>query len=223
MEQPQDLVARALGYPYAVPSHSFLLGRDGPGDVRELDPARSDGAGRTPLLAYGSNAAPDVLDRKLGESARRDPVPAVRAALHGFDVVYSAHVSRYGSIPAALRRSPGTEAAVFVLHLTEEQLELISATEPNYELSVLEEVTLALAGGETLTRIAAYMSRHGCLTIDGSEIALAAVEARGRRFPAMTQAEVLEHVRATIAPEQTLEQFVQTAAKRRRAIRASTP
>ena len=51
-----------------------------------------------------------------------------------FDVVYSAHVSPYGAVPATLIESPGTTAPVFVLHPTPEQHALLTASEPNYDL-----------------------------------------------------------------------------------------
>ena len=57
----------------------------------------------------------------------------------------------------------------------------------------------------------AYLSRHGCLRIDDSEVALAAVEATGRRFRAMGEVEVLEHARHLLAPELDLERFVESS------------
>jgi hypothetical protein len=244
MSTQQELVERALAYPYDVPSGSFLLVDGNPRDARGLGPSDPHTTGRTPLLAYGSNAAPEVLARKLEEDPGQPPVLALRAALSDFDVVYSAHISRYGSVPAALQRSPGTEVSVFVAYLTEAQLELISATEPNYHPVLLTDLSCAFESGDVLTEATAYLTRHGCLLVDDSEVALAEVEARGRRFPAMSQPQVLEHVRAMLAPKQSLEAFVlasaadpdlarsrsiplprsgQTEAKRRRAKRASRP
>jgi hypothetical protein len=125
-----ETVERALGYPFAVPSRSFTLHE---GREVELAAVGVDRSTRTPLLAYGSNAAPAVLARKLG--GETEPVPVVRAVLAEFDVVYSAHIAAYGSVPATLRRSPGTELFAFVAYLTPDQLQLVSKTEPNYELS----------------------------------------------------------------------------------------
>jgi hypothetical protein len=237
-----EVVERALGYPYGVPSHSFIL--DG-GRARDLPPAALELQGRKALLAFGSNAAPEVLARKLGASGRA--VPVVRAILSDFDVVYSAHVTAYGSVPAAIQSSPGTEAVVFVVYLTEDQLRLMSETEPNYALGRLHDVSCKLDTGDSLSEAFTYVSRHGCLLVDGSEVALSSVEAHGRRFPSMSEPQVLEHVRATLSPEQGLEDFIaanvarperarqctdalsktarplHTAAKRRRAKRAISP
>jgi hypothetical protein len=205
MEELSEVVARAMGYPYAVPSDSFLLADGGPRATAGIG-AEAHTVGRTPLLAYGSNASPEALARKLGAGA--DPVLARRATLADFDVVYSAHISRYGSIPAALRQSPGTEVALFVVYLSAEQLQLISLSEPNYEEVTMGDISCELENGETLTEAAAYLTRHGCLLVDGAEVALEPVEAKGRRFPAMSQAQVQEQIRTRLAPGRSLERFV---------------
>lgn len=203
MSEGSDVVERAMRYPYAVPARAFVqLGHQtlSPDDV-EIDLAE-----RTSLLAYGSNGSPEVLGRKLALSA--EPVLVEPAWLHDFDVVYSAHISPYGAVPATLQRSPGTAVRVTVLHLTPEQLRLVSATEPNYEATVLANARCELAGGEARTELAAYLSRHGCLLIDEAEVALIAVPARERQFVEMGEPQVLEHLRATLAPEETIDSFV---------------
>lgn len=203
MSETSDVVRRATAYPYERPSRPFAqLGH------RTMDPAEAgiDPAERVPLLAYGSNAAPRALARKLALS--HDPVLVVPATLHGFDVVYSAHISPYGAIPATLQRSPDTAVAVHVIYMTEDQIELITATEPNYEPTALTEVECKLEGGETHTELTAYVSRHGCLLLDGAEVALAAVPATARILCVLTEPEVLERVRAQTAPDEDLESFV---------------
>lgn len=203
MSEGSDVVERAMRYPYAVPARAFAqLGHRtlSPDDV-EIDLAE-----RTALLAYGSNGSPEALGRKLALSA--DPVLVEPGWLHDFDVVYSAHISPYGAVPATLQRSPGTAVRVAVLHLTPEQLRLLSATEPNYEAGLLEGVRCELAGGEEKTELAVYLSRHGCLLVDGAEVALIAVPARDRRFPEMGEPQILERLRATLAPEESIDSFV---------------
>ena len=123
-----DVVERAMGYPYPVPSHPFVQLGHGTFDPGEFDLDWSD---RVPVLAYGSNAAPAALAHKLALSS--DPVLVVPAWLDDFDVVYSAHISPYGAVPAAIQRSPGTERED-PRHLHDERAaRLVSATEPNYE------------------------------------------------------------------------------------------
>lgn len=198
-----DVLERAMGYPYPVPSRPFVqLGHD------TLDPAavNVNWGDRLALLAYGSNAAPKALAHKLALSA--EPVLVVPAWLRDFDVVYSAHISPYGAVPATLQQSPGTVARVHVVQVTKEQLVLVSATEPNYEPTLLEAVDCRLDGDEQLTELSAYISRHGCLLIDGSEVALAAVQASGRRFAELSEPQVQEHVRDSLCPAESIEGFV---------------
>lgn len=190
-EETAAILERALAYPYATPERSYLY-LDG--EARELSGSGTDLSLRTPLLAYGANAAPDALARKLG-SLPGVEMPVLRSELEGFDVVYSAHVSPYGAVPATLIESPGTTAPVFVIHPTEEQWALLTASEPNYDLV-------------EVNGIAAYRSKHGCLSIDGSPVALAAVRSAGRTLPELDEPAVLEQVRAHLAPDLSLAEFV---------------
>ncbi len=202
-EEMRERLRRANAYPYEIPAASFLqLGAQ----TLEL-PADLDLSGREPLLAYGSNAAPEALARKL--AALPDlPLPLVRAELEDFDVVYSAHISPHGAIPATLQRSPGTTVAVFVAYPTAAQLRLLSTTEPNYELRRLAGIRCRLAPGGELTEVDAYLSRHGCLAVNGSEFAFAAVAAAQRRFAQIDQLEVQELARNRLAPGLSPEQFI---------------
>lgn len=203
MNERNDVVERALGYPFAAPRRPFAqLGH------RTLDPSEVDidREERTPVLAYGSNAAPQVLSRKLALSDQ--PVLVVPARLAGFDVVYSAHISPYGAIPATLQRSPGTEVRVHVIYMTSAQIGVVSATEPNYVPTLLEEIECGLEDDGDLTEVSAYISRHGCLLRDGSEVALSAVAASGRTFGALSEPEALEHIRSSLCPDDALETFV---------------
>jgi hypothetical protein len=186
----EAILKRALTYPYATPERSFLYRR---GRAEEL-PEAFDPSGRTPLLSYGANAAPEALALKLA-SLPDEPLPVVRSELRDFDVVYSAHVSPYGAVPATLLESPGTVAPVFVLRPTAAQRALLTATELNYDL-------VEVSG------LAAYRSKHGCLELDGSPVALAAVRCHGRTLPELRQPAVLERVRAQLEPKLSLEEFV---------------
>jgi hypothetical protein len=194
--QRQAILKRALTYPYATPERSYLYRE---GRAEEL-PGDFDLGGRTPLLSYGANAAPEALVLKLaplpGES-----LPVVRSQLRDFDVVYSAHISPYGAVPATIVESPGTVAPVFVLHPTAEQHVLLTATELNYDLVRIGEAD-------------AYRSKHGCLEFDGSPVALSAVRSRGRTLPELDQPAVLERVRAQLEPELTLEEFIHACIER---------
>ena len=186
-----------MAYPYATPERSYLYLDGG---TRELPTAGVDFSARTPLLSYGANAAPDALARKLA-SLPGVEMPVVRAELDGFDVVYSAHVSPYGAVPATLHESPGTTAPVFVLHPTPEQQALLTASEPNYDLVEVEG-------------IAAYRSKHGPLLVDGSPVSLAAIRSAGRTLPELDEPAILERVRAQVAPDLELGEFVRRCVER---------
>lgn len=200
MADPGEMAAilrRALEYPYATPASSYLF-RDG--TAHELPPGGPDLTGRTPLLSYGANSAPEALARKLAPLPGVE-LPVLRAGLEGFDVVYSAHVSPYGAVPATLIESPGTTAPVFVLHPTAEQRALLTATELNYDLVEVEGVS-------------AYRSKHGCLEIDGSAVALAAVRSVGRTLPELDQPAILERVRAYVERDADFETFLRRCVER---------
>lgn len=186
----EAILKRALTYPYATPNRSYLYRA---GRAEQL-PEDFDLDGRTPLLSYGANAAPEALALKLA-ALPEEPLPVVRSQLRDFDIVYSAHVSPYGAVPATLVESSGTVAPVFVLHPSAEQHALLTATELNYDLVRIGEAQ-------------AYRSKHGCLEIDGSAVALAAVRSQGRSLPELDQPAVLERVRAHLEPELELEEFI---------------
>jgi hypothetical protein len=194
--QRQAILKRALTYPYATPERSYLYRE---GRAEEL-PEDFDLAGRAPLLSYGANAAPEALALKLA-ALPGEPLPVARSELRDFDVVYSAHVSPYGAVPATIVESPGTVAPVFVLHPTAEQHALLSATELNYDLVRIGEAD-------------AFRSKHGCLEFDCSPVALAAIRSRGRTLPELDQRAVLERVRAYLEPELELEEFIHACIER---------
>src|ERR1700742_3533482 len=136
-----ELVRRALAYPYDPPAGSFVqLGdRTLPVPPQEVDIDR-----RRALLAYGANASPEALTRKLAHLPP-EPIPVLRVALRGWDVVYSAHVTRYGSVPAAVVPRPGTGAGVHLVFPNDEQLAALAATEgQNYRLERLADFTAEL-------------------------------------------------------------------------------
>jgi hypothetical protein len=189
--QTAAILARALDYPYATPDRSYLY-LDG--RAAELPPGGPDFAGRRALLAYGANASPEALARKLTQLPGVE-LPVLRFELEGFDVVYSAHVSPYGAIPATLVESPGTTAPAFLLHPTAEQLELLTASELNYDLVEI--------GG-----MGAYRSKHGCLEIDDTPVALSAVRSAGRTLPGLDEPAMLDRVRSHLRPELSLREFV---------------
>jgi hypothetical protein len=213
----------ALDYPYAAPERSYLY-RDGA--AAELPAGHPDLEGRTPLLAYGANAAPAALARKLGPLPEVG-MPVLRAQLEGFDVVYSAHVSPYGAIPGTLQGSASAVAPVFVVYPTADQLALLAATEPNYELRRLACIACRLEEAGVVGELDAFVSRHGCLTLAGGEVGVAAIATANRGLPALSEREVQSELRDLLEPGVPLEEFVlagvepAVAAARTAALRAT--
>lgn len=191
-----DLLRLALAYPFDAPANSFVL-RAGTAEPLDGDPPAALFRDRTPVIAHGSNRAPEQLLRKFGDTAE---IPVSRAWLADYDVVYSAHVTRYGSIAANLQHAPGTRTAVAVTWLTAAQLTRMHETElggENYYYGRMEAIDLALEAGpaQGLRAAAVYLSAHGCLAQNGAALGLAAVAAERRSNAALDQAGVLTLVR----------------------------
>jgi hypothetical protein len=236
--QAAEAVRRARAYPFAAPrgSYVYCAGRalplidpteplgpeaavwsqDGATPLgRALESVSADAgaalaAPRTAVLAYGSNPSVEALSLKFTASDATTLIPVIRAHLVDFDVVHSAHLSA-ARLPATLQRSAGTVVQSFVLYLTDEQIDRLHATESlggNYEYRTLDGVALTLDSGVRLESVPAYVSLHGALRLDGQEIALAAIPARDRRFPSMTQVELQEEVRRRLGCVSSLDELM---------------
>jgi hypothetical protein len=237
-DEPARILERAKRYPYEAPRSSFVLAAGRYYDVLEprpledlsrvpfrdvasdrelafgelLGPDASEAAGRARrgVLAYGANRAPQALKRKraLPGFPPDDAIVVLRARLHGFDVVYSAHLSPYGAVGATLQASPGTAVEVWLTLLTHAQLAALGETEPNYTLEQLDRLELEVDGGERPDRAQSYVSRHGSLVLEGQETALAAIPAEGRSLPARTEPDVLAAVAARLGHGGSVDEFI---------------
>ncbi|HEX6422422.1 MAG TPA: hypothetical protein VFZ79_03025 [Acidimicrobiales bacterium] len=200
-------LARAVGYPYAAPAGSFVVDahtgaveRLAPGDV----PARA--RDRHAVLAVGSNGAPEQLVRKFGAAPGERRIAVLAATVLGHDVVYAARVARYGAIPATLAPSPGTAAAVKLTMLTDDQLTRMNATEGlgrSYALDRIDPGAVDVGGAAMAApiRVRHYAAVPGPLAVGGAPVALSAVAATGRRWPARSESEVLEVVAASLGTD----------------------
>lgn len=198
------VLERAAGYPYDITAHSFTYVR---GATEAFDPTLT--RGRRPVIGYGSNQSPARLRQKFGEAFA--PIPVQRAVLADHDVVYSGHFAGYGSLPAALRRVPGTQVEVAVNWLDEDHLVAMHPTErDNYHFAELRNVVLLLDDGEALSQAYAYLGFRGHLRHEdgGTPVALAEIRAKDRVLPAMGQLDALEAVRRRLAPDVPLADFV---------------
>ncbi|WP_119167722.1 hypothetical protein [Algihabitans albus] len=213
-ELPRDAVARlalAKSYPFEAPDGCFLWRATGLAPT--LHPiSEADFSGRTPVLAHGSNRAPMQLARKFaGQPGLESDIPVTAGWLQESDVVYSAHVTRYGAIASTLRSVPGCRVRIAITWLTEGQLGRMHETEGlNYRYGCLARRFEADSGPRrSLDSLPTYLSDHGSLTRgDGAPLGLAAVRAEGRRHEAISQTTALALVRDTHRPAEDLDSHI---------------
>jgi hypothetical protein len=207
-----EAFAWACAYPWVRPADSYLLRADGdvellsalgePERERLIERFAAPGGERLPLLAIGSNAAPEVLQRKFAHFP--DPadrtVLAVHGHLHEFDVGYAAQPALYGALPATIFPSPGTAVATMLLWVTPTQFTQLTWSELSYRLGRLRtRFAVDQTAGEHFDDVLVFVSRWGALCVDDAPVALAAVPADGRTATALTQRQVLD-----LAAEMTL-------------------
>ncbi len=194
-EFTEELYRHALGYPWPRPETSYLL--DDGAVLEAAADLRAEVAGRYPLLAFGSNGAPERLALKLAHLApAQRRVLVVAGDLHGFDVGVSALPAVYGAMPATIVASPGTVIRASVLWATAEQVTALTWTELSYALGRLDGIRFDpdLPAAPAVESVLAYASRWGAHRVDGEVVAMAGVPARGRRAPALTQEQLLDGV-----------------------------
>ncbi len=235
------LVRRALTYPFDLAEGSFVLCA---GDIFPLvaadveDPRNSRivvsekihsladeftrrighpmaKAGWVPVLASGSNASPVRLLEKFGDVPGAT-VLVVKGAVTQLVSVYSAHITRYGSISATLQHVEGARAHVFCLLVPQTLLPLLHKSEAlgmNYDFYRLEGAQFETQEGATIGDLHAYLSRWGSLQIDGQNVGLAAFRAAGVTGPVMAQGDVMARVHGLLSPGETLHRFILTNIK----------
>jgi hypothetical protein len=202
------VVARALSYPYDRPSGSFVVDT---ATRRVLPASGADAAdladGRRVVLAVGSNAAPSQLFRKFAEFTGDRTIPVIAADAADIDVVFAARMSTYGAIPATVASSPGTTAHVKLTLLSPGQLERMNETESLGDVYELVELAAdrIRVGGQGLDvvipaagPVACYRAIAGPMAVNGAPVALEAVRATRRRWPAHTEARMLDRLAAAL-------------------------
>lgn len=205
------VVRRALDYPYAAPPYSYLYDAGAPRWQRALPPDSKHFDRRTPVLAAGSNRAPERLAQKFGQAFPNALIPVTHAHLADFDSVYCAHVTSYGSVPATLHPSPGTTVTLHITWLTDDELACMHETEQpgvNYHFARMAGLDLIVDGGARLDVAYAYLSAHGALLEGGTPVALAAISATNRRFPVRDQSGMLAGLSAKVAPGMDIHDFI---------------
>lgn len=181
-----SLLTRAFSYPYAAPpspvvfSHGRLHGLR---SVLRMDVDRDgfthiDGIGPClPLLAVGSNASNSALRRKFG--ARAVSLVQGPVSLPGYTRAHSAHIARYGALPATLMEAK-TALRSYLQFVPLKQLAALDASEAvgvNYErvglpVHGLQAHWLPKSVCRQLSTLWTYRSRHGVAFRDGKPLLL---------------------------------------------------
>ncbi|MDX1709564.1 MAG: hypothetical protein R3316_00325 [Rhodovibrionaceae bacterium] len=206
-ETRAEKLALATGYPYEAPAESYLF-RDG----RVLPIARADFDERVPVIAHGSNRAPEQLHRKYGHlPGEGSEIPVTFGWLKDYDVVYASHVTRYGAVASTLHHMTGCRVRVAVNWLNAAQLERMHETEGvHYAYGALKDIEFEMEAGPDgkVPQAWLYLARFGTLAKDGEPVGLAALEADGRSHPALAQKEAQELLRDRHRPDEDLEEFI---------------
>jgi hypothetical protein len=167
-------------YPFDLPEEGYVLHA---GNVCHSSSLDLDG--REPVLAIGSNGAPERLLAKFGSDTT---IPVTPQCITDWAIVYSAHVSRYGAVPATMHPVKGASSQVFVTWLTDDQRARMDETEGlgrNYSHDMV-----SVGGIGHL----AYVSIAGALGHRGGPIRLAEVAAIGGPPFRLYQTAMLEFV-----------------------------
>jgi hypothetical protein len=212
--------ARAIAYPWARPAGSFLLSGGETSMLAHLGAGERDDAlarflapdcGRLPVLAIGSNGAPETVERKFAhfERAEDRSLLAVTGHLHDFDVGVAAQPSLYGSMAATPFPSPGTATRASLLWVTPAQFTQLAWSELTYRLGRLRTRFEADDDLPDRDEVLVFVSRFGAFCPDGEPVALAAVPARGRVASELSQEQSLDAAaRLALGPEASAEDLV---------------
>lgn len=133
-------------------------------------------AERTLVVAVGSNQTPQTIARKYHRSGRRIPAttPFVRCTVHNLAVGHVAHTAAPGYVPAAPYLAPGERMELVATWFDDEQLEVVDATEPNYDRVRLstDDFPLTLATGVRPAHFDVYASLWGVIAREEQPIPL---------------------------------------------------
>jgi len=211
------LLHRATNYPYDRPDHSYVYDD---GEITALDAWPGDlTTARVPVLAFGSNAAPEQLRRKFADVAGT-VIPVIQADLADFDVVYSAHLTAYGAVPATLAPSPGTTLHTWITWLDADQLARMHRSERgaswgaqvNYAYGALSSIELRQSHDlGVLEEVGVYLTNHGALRLADGPLAFEKIPTTARKFATKSMDEVLDQVRRELETVLSIEHFIDRA------------
>ena len=147
------------------------------------------------ILSYGSNSAKSQLIDKFKDEDEK--IYGIDATLEGYDVVFGAHVSRKGYVPATLAASSKTSVPCHILLLTDGQLGILNVSEgikyKTYELEKVKGVIKLKHPFEdkAIGEVKTYFLKNRHSLSNGKPIALSVVKASDRIWPNKTEKELL--------------------------------
>jgi hypothetical protein len=200
----EAMIRLAEDYPYHRPSVGYLFDD---GAIRPLVAPWHEQ--RVAVIACGSNGAPGRLIQKFTGTGAQ--IPVTPAWLHDWAVVYSAHFTSYGSLPATLHPCKDARTRLCVTWLTPAQLELMHRSEgagQRYDYVLLEGLALDVEGHRAIERAGAYLSRRGPLAQSGRPVRLAETLTHHCDLEAHTQPAMLRRVHRLLAPDDSYVAFM---------------
>ena len=151
-----DFYQKAISYPYLSPSKPFSFV-----DGNCVEGIHVSLKGRLPILSIGSNRSPYQLKNKF---TLKENLCVTPATLYNSEVVYSASISPYGSIPATQWPLDGAKVILNVLWLNHRQLNVMHLTEGigiAYDFVELEKGSVKIDGVDYNGSIYGYVSVNG--------------------------------------------------------------
>lgn len=203
-EQLDALIRLAEDYPYHRPSVGYLFDD---GAIRPLEAPWHER--RTAVIACGSNGAPSRLARKFAGTGAQ--IPVTPAWLSDWAVVYSAHFTSYGALPATLHPCPGARTRLCITWLTTAQLEVMHRSEGSgerYDYVELDRLELEIEGHGAIERAGSYLSRRGPLAPAGRPVRLAETLTHDCDLEAWAQPAMLRRMHRLLAPDGSYEAFM---------------
>lgn len=176
----------------------------------KVDDGPFDLAERIAVAASGSNGSPAQLQRKFGDCP--EGIPVTTAIIRHHAVVYSAHLTRYGSLPAALWPVADAVVSVVVTWLTEAQLERMHETEvlgDHYAFEPFRPEHVELHPPAAVGDLYYYKSLRGPLRHRGQPVRLAEIWTGNCPLPVMTQPAALRYIHRRLEPELSFDAFLE--------------
>ena len=149
---------------------------------------------RHPVVAVGSNAYARQITDKFAGTQCDDTIPLFPCVTRAISVCFCPFYASKGYVPATASKSKGHLAHVWLQLLTDEQFDIVTATEGNYSLVWIagEEAGLTTNSGHAIGGCHTYWHREA-LMLFGDRVYCAWAHPEMKQ-EAMTESEVLHAI-----------------------------